>query len=128
MKEFVQLKKAIIHKPAPDVLMTSYKSDVHITEEDAMEIDQAHLTMAQGSDMFVLVDLAATNPGFDKAAEDYFVHKGKMIPFTKAIAIVTEHKSSFFARVFGVATRTLYPTKEFDSIEKATVWFDSLRK
>lgn len=127
MHEHLDLAKAIIEKIDPDILKTTYKAGMSIEVKDAREIDAAHLTMSQGKDMFVVANLIEGHPEFDRDAEDFFVNKGRMIPFTKAVAIITDHKSSIVSRVFGALSKTLYPTKEFDSLESASDWFDTLR-
>ena len=127
MKEHVELEKAIVEKIDPDILVTRYRPNAEVSESDAIEIDNAHLTMSQGKDMFIIADMSADSAHLDKSAEDYFIHKGRMIPYTKAIAIVSFHKSSFLSRLFGASHKTLYPTKEFDTIEEANQWFNTLR-
>lgn len=127
MNEYLDLKKATIRKIDPDILVTSYKFGMSISEDDAKEIDRAHLTMSQGNEMFVIADLKEGNPQVDKDAELFFINKGQMIPFTRAVAIITNQKSSFVSRFFGNLGKALYPTKEFDDLESASDWFDSLR-
>ena len=128
MKDLVELQKAAIERVAPDVLITRYKDGVEITEEDAREIDSSHLTMAQGNDMFIIVDLTYGRAKINDKAEEYFVYKGRMIPYIKGIAIVSRTKSSLFTKLFGKASKTLYPTKEFITFEDAHKWLNKLRK
>ncbi|MEZ4922635.1 MAG: hypothetical protein R2780_05625 [Crocinitomicaceae bacterium] len=127
MKESQEFENVIVEKISKDVLITKYKPATEISEKDAEEIDTAHLNMAQGNDMFVIVDLTAGQINVNKSAEEFFVYKGKMMPFTRAIAIVTPQKSSVIAKIFGKSQKTLYPTKEFTDMEKALNWFDSIR-
>ncbi|OIQ36136.1 MAG: hypothetical protein BM555_03270 [Crocinitomix sp. MedPE-SWsnd] len=127
MNDLVELKKASVEKQDPDVLITRYRDGVSISEADAKEIDGAHLTMSQGNDMFIIVDLTFGDAQISSEAEEYFVYKGKMIPYIKGIAIISKHKSSFFAKLFGRSTKTLYPTKEFITFEEAQDWFKKLR-
>lgn len=127
MKDLVELEKATIELLNPDILITRYKSKVTISERDAAEIDNAHLTMSQGNDMFIIVDLTFGNAEISHAAEEFFIYKGKMIPYIKGIAIVSNNKSSFFAKLFSKSSKTLYPTKEFITFEDAYKWFDSER-
>ncbi|MEX1000801.1 MAG: hypothetical protein WDZ35_01660 [Crocinitomicaceae bacterium] len=127
MNDRLELKKASLQKIGEDVLLTQYKSGFKISEADAKEIDGAHLTMSQGNDVFIIADFTATDVSFEKSAEAYFVKKGKMIPYTKGIAIVTNKKSSFFDKLFATAKKTLCPTKEFDSMSAAVAWIDEIR-
>jgi len=128
MKDLVELQKASVEKIEPDILVTRYKDGVSITENDAKEIDSCHLTMSQGNDMFIIVDLTFGSIKIHAEAEEYYVYKGRMIPYIKGIAIVSKVKSSFFAKLFGKSSKTLYPTKEFITFEDAYAWFDKLRK
>lgn len=126
MKEHLELTKVSITNLGNDVLLTKYKDKVKITEADAMEIDGAQLTISQGKDVCIIADLLAGNPIISKDAEDYYINKGRMIPLTKALALVTGHKSSFFGRVFGKSSKALYPTKEFSTVEEAQAWLERL--
>ena len=127
MKEHVELEKAVIERVDPDILVTRYRTNAEITERDAEEIDNAHLSMSQGHEMFIIADMTVGNANIDKSAQDYFINKGRMIPYTKAIAIVSKQRSNIFNRLFGSSTKTLYPTKEFTSVEAANKWFEELR-
>ena len=128
MKDLVELQKASVEKLDPDILITRYKDGGSITETDAKEIDSCHLTMSQGNDMFIIVDLTFGSVKIHAEAEEYFIYKGRMIPYIKGIAIVSKSKSSFFAKLFSKSSKTLYPTKEFITFEDAYIWFDKLRK
>ena len=127
MKEHVELEKAIVEKIDLDILITKYRPNASINEVDAEKIDNAHIDMSQGNEMFIVADITASQAQIKKSAEEYFIHKGKMIPYTKAIAIVTNHKSSIIEKLFSGNSKTLYPTKEFSSLDEAQKWFDSLR-
>jgi hypothetical protein len=128
MRDLLELKKASIERIDPDILITRYKEGVKIDEEDAKEIDASHLTMSQGNDMFIIVDLTFGSAKISDEAEEFFVFKGRMIPYIKGIAIVSKHKSSFFAKLFGKSSKTLYPTKEFITFEDAKKWIENQRK
>lgn len=128
MNEVIELKKATIEHQKPNVIITRYKDGVEINMKDAQEIDHAHFDMAQGKDMCILVDLTFGDASISTEAEEYFVYKGKMIPYILGIGIVSKQKSSFFARLFGKNSKTIYPTKEFNTFEEANNWFASLSK
>lgn len=127
MREHIELEKAIVEKIDQDVLVTRYRSNTDITVQDAQEIDNAHLTMAQGGDVFIIADLSIGSTRIAKSAQDYFIRKGRMIPYTKGIAIVSHQKSTFFTRLFKGMSRTLYPTKEFSTFDEASAWINTLR-
>jgi hypothetical protein len=124
MKDLVELSKAHVEKVEDDVLFTQYKTGSEITEADAREIDGAHITMSQGGDMFVIVDKRAKDSKVDKSAEEYFNRKAKMVPYTKAVAVITEHKAGFLGRFM---KKFMYPYKEFKSEEEAKAWINTLR-
>ena len=127
MKDHIEMKKVTLSKVDDDTLMTRYKPEATISESDAQEIDNAHLTMSQGSDVFIIADFSADKVKIEKAAEEYFINKGKMIPFTKGIAIISSQKRSFFDKLFSRTRKTLYPVKEFDSVERAMSWIETLK-
>jgi hypothetical protein len=125
MKNVVELEKASIGKLDTDILITQYKSNSEILEEDAREIDGAHLSMAEGDDMFVIVDMTAENTKIKKTAEEYFIRKAKMVPFTKALAMVKENRRIRLSRVRG--KRLTFPYKEFKTREDAEFWINTLK-
>lgn len=124
MKDVVELEKASIKKVNEDVLITQFKSGAEINERDAREIDGARVTMSQGGDMFLLVDLRAEGTVVEKSAEDFFQQRGKMIPFTKAVAVVKDSRLPSFSKFL---KRFMYPYKEFRTKEEAQEWFNALR-
>ena len=128
MKDIVELQKASIEKIDPDILVTRYRGGANVTEDDAKEIDSCHSTMSHGNDMFVIVDLTFGSIKIQAEAEEYYVCKGRMIPYIKGTAIISKNKSSFFTKLFGKSSKTLYPTKEFITFEDAHIWFEKLRK
>ncbi|MEZ4922634.1 MAG: hypothetical protein R2780_05620 [Crocinitomicaceae bacterium] len=129
MKDVVELPKASVEKLDPDVIITHYKSGAEIHEEDAVEIDGAHLSMSHGGEMFLMVDMTAKGSKVDRSAEFYFNYKGKMVPYIKALAVVRDGKSNLFSKLFNLnkSNRALFPMKEFTDAESAKRWFDSLR-
>jgi hypothetical protein len=127
MKDLVELEKATIELQEPDVLVTRYKNNVSISREDAEEIDDAHIAMSQGNDMFIVVDLTFGNAEISRDAEEFFVYKAKMIPYIKGMATISKQKISFVAKLFSKSSKTLYPTKEFITFEEAYEWFSIMR-
>ncbi|MEX1000800.1 MAG: hypothetical protein WDZ35_01655 [Crocinitomicaceae bacterium] len=127
MNDLVQLPKASVEKVDQDVLLTFFKPNTKILERDAAEIDGAHLSISQGGDMFVMVDMTAGGARMHPSAEDYFEIKGKMVPYIKAVAVVKEPKKSILFKLFKRPNRLIFPKKEFSSREAAQAWFDSLR-
>lgn len=125
MRDVVELEKASVLKEGQDVLITEYKSYTEILEEDAREIDGAYLSMSQGSDMFVIIDFSKGNTKVQKNAEDYLTRNGKMVPYTKAMAIVKEQKGWRLSRMIG--KRFVFPYREFRNKEAALAWIETLR-
>ncbi|UKN03592.1 hypothetical protein K6119_08705 [Paracrocinitomix mangrovi] len=125
MKDVVDLPKASVEKVDNDILITHYKSHMAISEDDAKEIDNAYLTMSQGGDMFVIVDMTAGGTKIDKEAEYYFAKKCKMMPYIKAMAVVKDQKPNLLARI--LSKKAIFPQKEFISAEDAKAWISSLR-
>ena len=124
----MELPTVSVKKIDDDILLNVYKKGVELSENDAMEIDNVHITMSQGKDVFIIADFSKGTSTYDDSAEKFFVNKGKMIPFTNAIAIISNpKKSSFLTKIFA-SNRTYYPVKEVDSIEEAKAWFETLRK
>lgn len=127
MNDLVQLPKASVEKLGADILLTSFKANSEIQEQDAVEIDGAHLSMSQGGDVFVIVDLTAGGTKLKHSAENYFDNKSRMIPYIKAVAVIKDQKENFFARIFGRSNKLIFPKKTFHSKEEAEKWFDTLR-
>ena len=125
MKDIVELEKASVLKEDQDVLVTEYKSYTEILEEDAREIDGAYLSMSQGSDMFVIIDQTKGNTKIQKTAEDYLTKNGKMVPFTKAMAIIKQNKGIKLSKMLG--RKFIFPYREFTTREDAMAWIATLR-
>lgn len=125
MKDVVELEKASVLKEGQDVLVTEYKSYAEISEKDAWEIDGAYLSMSQGNDMFVIIDQTKGNTKVRKTAEDYLTKNGRMVPFTKAMAIIKRNKGFSLSRMLG--KKFIYPYKEFTTRDEALAWIATLR-
>ena len=111
-----------------DVLVTKYKANALISEEEAQLIDQAHITLASGQDMFIIVDFRNEGVSILDGAKDYFLHKGKMMPYTKAVAILGDIKSRGLLHKLLGRSKTWYEVRKFGSAEEAHQWFAELRK
>jgi len=122
-----ELSKATIMRVDPDILITRYRFDVVIDERDAKIIDEAHVQMCQGKDVFIIVDLEKGLTKISKSAEDFFSKKGQMLPYIKAVALVDGTKSSFFANFLLKLHNFIYPTKSFLSVEDAVSWINDQR-
>lgn len=122
--ETQELRKATILKLAGDILVTRYKFDVQIEEADAAEIDEAHMNMCRGKDVYVIADLQKGKTNISKEAEEYFTTKGRMVPYIKGVALVMDSKPSIFANFLMKLHNTIYPTKSFGSLEDAVKWID----
>ena len=127
MKDLVELQKTSIEKIDPDILITRYKGEVDIDEDDAREIDGTHCVLSQGEDMFIIVDMTIGETRIHDSAEKFFIGKGLMVPYIKGMAIVCKSKSSFLTKFFKRSPKTLYPTKEFVTFEDAYTWIDHIR-
>lgn len=127
MNDFIELEKVSIEKKGVDILVNRYKPQVIIEEDDAREIDASHISMSHGNEMFVIVDLTQGGTKITSEAESFFVSKGKMIPYIKATAIVTNEKHSFFSKLFGKTSKAIYPTRKVSTIKEASDWFDSMQ-
>lgn len=125
MKNVLELEKASVGKLDGDILFTQYKSNTEILEKDAKEIDGAHLSIAMGTDVYMIVDQSASNAKVRRTAEDFFVKKAKMLPFTKALALVNPNRGFLLSRVRG--KRYMFPYKEFKTREEAEAWIQTLR-
>lgn len=115
-------------KKEGDILITAYKKGSKVDVKSARDIDLAHTTLASGNDMFIIADLSAGEIELSNQAKDFFLHEGKMMPFTKAVAIVGEIKSrGLMHKIFG-KSKSWYDVKKCGSIKEAEQWFNELRK
>jgi hypothetical protein len=123
----MELKTVSIKKVEEDIIHNQYKSGIELSVNEAEEIDNVHITMCQGQDCFIIADFTGGNISFDKSAEEYFTSKGRMIPYTKGIAIVAPpKKSTLLSKVFN-KSKTWYPTKECQTLEEAHEWIKEMR-
>ena len=125
MKDVVELEKASVLKECHDILVTEYKSYSESLEEDAREIDGAYLSMSQGSDMFVIIDETKGNTKVKKNAVHYLTKNARMVPFTKAMAIVKTNKGFSLSNILG--KKFVFPYKVFNNREDALAWIERLR-
>lgn len=129
MKDFVELEKGTIQRKDGDLIVTTYKKGAVIDLIDAKEIDRIYTTMAQGQEVFSLVDLRAKDSDLTNEAQTYFSRKALIAPNIKGAAIVIDGvRSRIVARFYIQYFKPLYPTKIFGSIEEAEKWFDLVRK
>jgi hypothetical protein len=128
MLDSYDLEKATIQKLAADVLCTKYTTEGTIEEKDAIEIDQTHHYMAQGNEVFTLVDMTEAEVKMSSKANDYFSKKAKMVPNIKAVGLVMNNLSSKIKQKFQMQLyKPLYPTKIFSNRQDALDWFEELR-
>lgn len=128
MADRYELDKALIERLSEDVLCTRYKDGTSVDEKDALEIDQTYHFMAQGKDIFILVDMKGVTNKLTSKASEFFTRKAKMIPYTKAVGLVMDNfTSKFTSKVHQQLYKPLYPTKIFKSTEEALAWFEKLR-
>jgi hypothetical protein len=124
----MELTHVSITKTSDDVIHNYYKPGIELGEKQAIEIDNVHLILAQGNDMFIIADFSRGGISLDKSAQEFFTKKGRMIPYTKGIAIIDgPNKRSFLSKLFS-KNKTWYPFKEVESVEEANSWFEELRK
>ncbi|MBI3133904.1 MAG: hypothetical protein HYZ14_04435 [Bacteroidetes bacterium] len=129
MKDFVEFEKAIVKRTDGDILVTTYKKAAIIDLIDAKELDAIYVTMAQGSEVFLLVDLTAPDADLSNEAQAYFSRRARIVPSIKAAAIVINTlRARIVARFYIQYFKPLYATKIFGSIEEAQIWFESVRK
>ncbi|MBK9191427.1 MAG: hypothetical protein IPM77_07880 [Crocinitomicaceae bacterium] len=113
MKDFIDFKKVSVELLENEILCTHYKNGFTITEADAREIDDAQLLMCAEKEVGMLVDLYDIDNKISKEAKEFFTKKGKMLAYTKAVAIVQKEKqdnlpggffSSFIKPIYPVRT------------------------
>lgn len=123
----VNLKKATIMFAIPDILITRYKFNVTIDEEDAKKIDETHMALSGGREVYVVVDLREGQTTISKEAEQFFTTKGRMVPHIKAVALIQATNPSIFSRFLEKFYNTVYSTKTFGSVDAALTWLDKQR-
>jgi len=129
MKDFVETDLAIIQRIEGDVIVTTYKEKAIVDLIDAKEIDRIYTAMAQGQEIFSLVDLTAPDADILNEAQVFFSRKALIVSKIKGAGIIIKGiKSRIVARFYIQYFKPLYPTKIFSSAEEAQKWFDSLRK
>lgn len=129
MKDTVEFDKAIIKRLENDLIVTVYKPGALIDLIDAKELDSVYMTMAQGQEVFSLVDLTAPEADISNEAQVYFSRKARIVPSIKAAAIlISGFKGRIVARFYIQYFKPLYPTKIFSNAEEAQLWFDSIRR
>lgn len=127
MKDSVELRTAFVEQLGDNIICVHYKEGFVIEESDAKEIDDMQYLMSGGKDILLMVDIFGVKNQVSKSAKEFFTKKGKMLPFTKGVAIVqkdvqTNLSTGFFSSWF----KPLYPTKVFQTRKDAVEWFRRL--
>jgi len=125
--ESVELRTAFIERLDDNMLCTRYKRGFIIEEEDAKEIDDIQFQMAEGKETLLVVDILDIKNRVSKDAKNFFTKKGKMLPYTKAVAIVqavnqSNLKTSFLSNWI----KPIYPTQSFQTKKEAIDWLQGL--
>ena len=129
MKDFVETELATIQRLDNDLIVTTYKERAIVDLIDAKEIDRIYVTMAQGQEVFSLVDLTAPDADILNEAQAFFSRKAFIVPNIKGAAIIIKGiRSRIVARFYIQYFKPLYPTKIFSTTDEAQKWFDTLRK
>lgn len=129
VKDLVEFEKATVTRLEDDTLLTTYKKGAVLDLIDARELDALYVTMAQGNEVFLLVDLTAPDADLTNDAQAYFSRKAQVVPSVKAAAIVINTlRARIVARFYIQYFKPLYPTRIFSNLEEAQQWFDALRK
>ena len=127
MDESVELRTAFIEQLGDNIICIRYKEGFVIEDMDAKEIDDMQHVMSGGKDMLLMVDIFGVKNQVSKSAKEFFTKKGKMLPFTKGVAIIqkdvqTNLSTGFFSNWF----KPLYPTKIFETRKEAIKWLKGL--
>lgn len=129
MKDFVEIDKATIQRIDSDVIVTTYKNNTVVDLIDAKEIDAIYTTMAQGQEVFLLIDLTAPDADISNEAQSFFSRKALVVPNIKCAAIVINNlRARIVARFYIQYFKPLYQTKIVGTIDEAQKWFDIVRE
>ncbi|UKN00268.1 hypothetical protein K6119_11035 [Paracrocinitomix mangrovi] len=127
-REQMEIYGVSLQKIANDTLESKYEKGVKLTKKMAEEIDNVQLSLAKGEDQFIIADFSNGGVQLDKEAEMYFLRDGKMIPYTNALAIISNPSKFGFLKRFFSKKQSFYPIKEVHSREEAQMWFDTLKQ
>lgn len=127
MSESIELEKAALELLDGNILCIRYKDGFEIDLEDAKEIDQTQFDMSGGKKIRLLVDIYKVSNSVTKEAKNYFNNKGKMLRVTLAVAILQVDKQrNLKTSLLAEILRPLYPTKSFESKDRAMEWLRSI--
>ncbi len=127
MKDFLDFKKVTVELVETGIICTYYKDGFTIEEADAREIDEAQQLLCGGNDVGMMIDLYNVKNKISREAKDYFTKKGKMLAYTKAVAVVQksgqDNLPSGFLESF---KKPIYPVKNFETRKEAIQWLKSV--
>lgn len=127
MKDFVDLKKVSVELFDAEIICTYYKDGFTIDETDAREIDDAQQLLSGGNEVGMLIDLYDVKNKISREAKDYFTKKGKMLAFTKAVAVVQKSGQDNLPGGFLESfKKPIYPVKNFETRKEAIEWLKSV--
>lgn len=127
MKDFVDFQKVTIELLDPEIICTYYKDGFTITEADARQIDEAQQLLSGGNEVGMLIDLYNVNNKISREAKEYFTKKGKMLAYTKAVAVVQKGGQDNLPGGFLASfVKPIYPVKNFETRKEAITWLRSI--
>lgn len=126
MKDIVDLKKVRLQMLNDSTLIVQYKDGFTIEQSDAEEIDAMQITMCREHEVGMVVDIRNIENIVTKEAREFFTKKGKMLSYTKAVAIIQKGKQkNIETGILSFFNKPLYPTKSFENMEEALAWLEN---
>ncbi|OIQ36137.1 MAG: hypothetical protein BM555_03275 [Crocinitomix sp. MedPE-SWsnd] len=119
---------AEIYKIASDVLVMRFKTDRLVVLADVKELDTILCEVANGEDVFVIVDALGIQSNMNTEAQKYFSRESTISKSTIATAVLLDNLPiRLTASVFIKFHKPVFPTKMFSKKGSALSWFDKIR-
>lgn len=128
MTDFIDTDTAELFRINDEIIGLKFKTEIQVELEDAKQIDAGFMEIIQEKDHFFIIDATDIMSNMDNEASRYFSKESKVANYTRAAAIVLNSlpirlTASFFIKF----QKPRFPTRIFDSREKAIEWFEELK-
>lgn len=118
----MELDTPYVHLRIKDnILVGTYKKDLHIDLDIAKQIVCTRLSFTGGNKMPSLI-LSEGVVSIDKPAREYLASDEGVQGLTASAIIVNSPYSSFLGNFFRSVTKTNIPVKQFSAISRAEKW------
>jgi len=125
-KESLELNCATLWKLNSEIILARYKDDANLEIEDAVEVRDALIELAEGRKFLGLVDARNMGGTLGRKASDYLAKDPKLNALMIAQALVVNNLALILiARFYILMSNPISEPKIFKNLEEAFDWLET---